>query len=194
MLELLESERAIVESRGHAEPVVHEGLFAGTVTMVHAAELRNSLVRFVHDQKIIRGDVIEQRWRSLAGEAAGEMARIIFYAVAVADGTHHFDIEHGALDDSLRLDDFPLAAELGLPPIELFIDALDGAFFLLRGQNVVSLGINGQARDFAFARANFTGERVNLADSFNLASPQLDAHGEIVVGRVDFDHVAAHAE
>ena len=89
---------------------------------------------------------------------------------------------------------FPMRAELALPPIELFVDGLDGAFLLRGGQDVVRLRIDRQAVDFAVARADFAGERIDFADGFDLAAPQLDAHGEIVVGRINFDHVAADAE
>ena len=110
MLEFLEIQRAIIEGRGHAETVIHERLFARAVAMIHAADLRDGLVRFVHEQQIIRRNVIEQRGRRFARQAAGKMPRIIFDAVAVADGAHHFDIEVRALHDALRFDDFSLAA------------------------------------------------------------------------------------
>jgi len=76
--------------------------------VVHGADLRDGLVRFVDEEEKIVGDVVEQSWRSFAGQAAAEMARIIFNAVAIADGAHHFDIEHGALDDALSFDEFSL--------------------------------------------------------------------------------------
>ena len=194
VLEFFERERAIVERRRHAEAVIDEGLLARTVAVVHAAKLRNGLVRFVDEEQIVRGNVIEQRGRRFTGQAAGHVARIVFDAVAVADGAHHFDIEERALHDALRLDDFSLAPELALPPFELFVDGLDGALFLRGGQHVVRLRIDGHARDFALARADFAGERIDLANGFDLAAPQFDADGEIVVGRIDFDRVAANAE
>ena len=94
MLELLEIQRAVVERRGHAEAVVHERLLARAVAVIHAAQLRNGLVRFVDEQQIILRNVIEQRGRRFAGQAAGHVPRIIFDAVAIADGAHHFDVEH----------------------------------------------------------------------------------------------------
>ena len=153
MLELLEGERTIVERRGHAEAVIDQRLFARAVAVIHAAKLRNGLVRFVDEEQKILRDVIEQRGRRFAGQAAGKVARIIFDAVAIADGAHHFDIEMRALHDALRLDDFSLALEFALPPFELFVDGLDGAFFLLGGQDVMRFRINRQARRFR-RRAN----------------------------------------
>ena len=80
------------------------------------------------------------------------MARIIFDAVAVADGAHHFDVEHGALHDALRFDDFSLALELRLPPFELFVDALDGALALRGGQDVMRLRDKSVMREISPSR------------------------------------------
>src|SRR5271156_3623481 len=124
------------------------------------------------------------------------MARIIFDTVAIADGAHHLDIEMGALNHALCLNNFSLALELALPPVELLVNALNRAFFLIGGQHVVALRINQDAIDFAFARTrtNFAGERIDLPDRCYFAAPELDAHGEIVVRRINFDHIAANAE
>src|ERR1700690_2216942 len=103
------------------------------------------------------------------------MPRIILDAVAVADGAHHFDVEMRALLHALRLDDPALALEFALPPLELLEDRLNGAFFLLGGQNVVRLRINGHASDVGLARNNLAGERIDAADGFDLAAPELDA-------------------
>ena len=74
------------------------------------------------------------------------------------------------------------------------MNGLNGAFALFLGQNVMRFGINREARDFAFARADFSGERIDFADGFDLAAPHFDADGEIVVGRINFNHVATDAE
>src|ERR1700751_2473845 len=109
MLEFFEGERAIVEGRGHAETEVDESLFARAIAVIHGADLRDGLVRFVNDEQKIRRDVIEQRRRSFARQASGHVARIVFDAVAIADRAHHFDVEEGALSDALRFYDFSLA-------------------------------------------------------------------------------------
>src|ERR1700689_1309870 len=124
------------------------------------------------------------------------MAGIILDTVAIADGAHHFDVEMRALDHALSLNDFPLAFELTLPPVELFVNALNCALLLIGRQNVVALGINQNAIDFVFSRTrtNFAGERIELSDSGDFATPELDAHGEIVVRRINLDHIAAYAK
>src|ERR1700756_3758491 len=108
MLEFFEGKRAIVERRGHAEAESDEGLFARAVAVIHGADLRDRLVRFVDDEQEIGWNVIEQRGWSFSWEAPGHVARIVFDAVAIADRAHHFDVEEGALRDALRFDDFSL--------------------------------------------------------------------------------------
>ena len=124
VLELLEIQRAVIERRGHAEAVVHERLLARTVTVIHGVELRNGLVRFVDEQQIILRKIIEQRGRRFARQAAGHVPRIIFDAVAIADGAHHLDVKHGALPHALRLRVFALLLKFRPPPVELFEDGL----------------------------------------------------------------------
>ncbi len=63
----------------------------------------------------VAGEVVEQGGRGLAGEAAGEVARVVLDAVAVADGLDHLEVEAGALVDALRLDHAAFVFELWLP-------------------------------------------------------------------------------
>src|SRR5215472_13745417 len=104
MLEFFESERAVVERRRHAKAVVDKRLLARAVAMEHAADLRDSLMGLVDEEEIVLRDVIEKRRRSFAGQAAAEMARVIFNAVAVPNGAHHLNVKHGALHNALGLD------------------------------------------------------------------------------------------
>ena len=69
------------------------------------------------DQRIAR-QVVEQRRRRLARRAAGQVPRIVLDAVAVADLTHHLQIEHRALVQPLRLEQlaFALQACCGTTP------------------------------------------------------------------------------
>ena len=60
----------------------------------------------------------------------------------------------------------------------------------------MALGINQNAIDFVFAgtRTNFAGERIDLSDSRDFATPEFDAHGKVVVRRINLDHIAAYAK
>ena len=72
----------------------------------------------MNEQGVVR-EVVEQRGRRLAGQAAGEMARVVLDAVAVADLADHLEVEHGALLEALRLDQLALLFEFGVPPLQL---------------------------------------------------------------------------
>jgi hypothetical protein len=55
-LELLEAQRPVVQGRGQAEAVLHQGFLARAVALVHAAELGNGDMALVdHQQGIIGG-------------------------------------------------------------------------------------------------------------------------------------------
>ena len=120
------------------------------------------------------------------------MARVILDAVAIADGADHLDVEHGALPDALGLDEFSLLLELRLPPGQLLVDGAEGAFPLLGSHDVMRFRIDGQARE-RFA-ADFAGERIDGAQRVDLVAQHFDAEGALFVRRLNFDHVAAHAE
>src|SRR5256885_6536545 len=122
------------------------------------------------------------------------MARIIFDAVAVADGAHHFDIKHGALDDALGFDEFSLLLQFFFPPLEFFLNGDDGALALSLRHDVVIFGINRHAFHIFLASTDCAGNRVELADYVDLIAEHFDAIGLVFIGGIDFDDVAANAE
>ena len=73
MLEFLESERAVVESARHAEAMRHQHLFARAVAVIHPVQLGNGLMALIQEHEGIVRQVIKQRGRRFAGQAAGEM-------------------------------------------------------------------------------------------------------------------------
>ena len=125
-LELLELEGAVVHGGGQAEAVVDEVLLAAAVAVPHAVDLGNGGVGLVDEEEEVAGEVVEQRGRGLAGQAAGEVARVVLDAVAVAHGLDHFEVEAGALVDALGLDHAAFGFELGDPLVELVEDGVDG--------------------------------------------------------------------
>ena len=70
--------------------------------------------RFVDEEQKVAGEVVEQGGRRLAGQAAGEVARVVLDAVAVADGLDHLQVEAGALVDALGLDQAALPSRATL--------------------------------------------------------------------------------
>src|SRR5581483_8206770 len=127
--ELFEAEWAVVHGGGEAEAVVDEVLFAGAVAVPHAVELRDGDVGFVDEGEEVAGEVVEEGWWGLAGETAGEVARVVFDAVAVADGFDHLEVEAGALVDALGFDEAAFFFELRFPVGELGEDGVDGGGF-----------------------------------------------------------------
>ncbi len=192
VLKLLERQRPVVQRRRHPEAVVHQRLLPRAVPVKHPANLRHRLVRFVDEKQVILRHVIEQRRGSLARQPPGQVPRIVLYAVAIADGVDHLDVEECPLRHPLRFDKLSLLFQLLLPPLELFVDSGDGAFFLPGGQDVMRLRVDRKPGQVFTARAHFSGQRIDLPQSVHLISPHLDAVALIFVRRIDFDHVAAH--
>ena len=138
VLEFFKCERPIIERRRHPETVVHQGLLARAIAVKHAAHLRNRLVRFVDEQQIIlrarnraasaalhradgpTGGANNSRCRGNSRWCASSRCRNACAAARVAPRRF-----------------FPCRSSSGLPPFQLFENRLNGAFFLLGGQNVV---------------------------------------------------------
>ena len=126
VLEFLERQRPVIERAGQTETVRHQHLLARAVAVIHAVQLRDGLVALVEKHDGIVRQIIEQGGRRFARQAAREMARVVLDAVAVADLLHHFEIEHGALLQALRLDELALLLKLLAPPLQLVADAVHG--------------------------------------------------------------------
>ncbi len=85
----------------------------------------------------------------------------------------------------------PCGLELGDPLVELGDDGVDGLGAALGLDDVVALGIDGQAGILLLDGAE---ERIDLREGFDLVAEELDAVGGFVVGGEDFDDVAADAK
>src|SRR5689334_8527654 len=114
--------------------------------------------------------------------------------MAITDGAHHFDVEEGALDDALGFDKFALLLEFFLPPIELFLNANDGAVALVLGHDVMGFRVDWDTREVFVAGANFSSERIDLTKRVDLLAPHFDAIGLVFVSGINLNHVAANAE
>src|SRR5581483_11789133 len=119
------------------------------------------------------------------------MARIIFDAVTEADLLDHFEIKHGALIKALRFDQFTLALEFLVPPLQLVFDALHGLLAGGRIHDIVGGRVDGQAH---ISLLHLPEERIDLAERLDLVAPHFNAIGVVVVGRIELDDIAAHAE
>ena len=191
MLEFLKRQRTIVQRRRQAKSILDQRFFARAVARIHAAQLRNRLVRFVDEHQKVARKIIQQRRRRLARQPSRKMPRIIFDAVAVAHRLDHFQIEHRPLMNALRLDQAALLFQLRFPPRQFFLDRLHRRRSRLFLHHIVRLGINRQPHVLLLHRAK---QRIDLRQRLDLIAPQLDAVRHVVVGREDLDHVAAHAK
>ena len=194
VFEFFKRQWPVVQRRRHSKAVIHESLLARAVTVKHSAYLPYRLVRFINEHQVVLRHVIQQRRRRFAGQTAAQMPRIILDAVAVANGAHHLDVKHGALYDTLRLDEFSLLLHFFLPPPQLFLNAHDGAVPLFLRHHVMRFRINRHARQILLPRAHFSGYRIDLPQRIDLVSPHFDAVTLILIRGIDFDHVSAHAK
>src|SRR5712664_902491 len=117
---------------------------------------------------MITRQIVEQRWRSLARQTAGEMARIVLDAVAVADLAHHLQVEHRSLREALRLDEFSLAYQLGLPGLQFFLDALHGFEARCVGHDVMRLRKNRQSQ---IGLPDLSQQWIDLRQTFDFVAP-----------------------
>ena len=113
--------------------------------MVHAAHLGDGLVALVAHQQEVVGEVVEEGRRRLPRGAAGEVARVVLDAVAVADLLQHLEVEAGALLQALALQQLALGLQHGEALGELGPDPLDGRLQPVLGGDVVGLGVDGDA-------------------------------------------------
>ncbi len=119
------------------------------------------------------------------------MARIILNAVAVAHGFHHLQIKAGALVYALRFHQPAVFQQRVFPPSQLFQNGPDSVVLGGVRHYIMAFGVDRQARVFLLHRAK---QRIDLRERIDLVAEKLDAIGVVVVGREDFNYVAAHAE
>src|SRR5215467_9049800 len=114
--------------------------------------------------------------------------------MAVADGAHHFNVEHSALDNALGFHELALLFELFFPPSELFLNGDYGALALVLRHDVVIARVDGDALDVIHVRTDSSGEWIDLAKRIDFIAEHFDAIGVVFVGWIDFDGVTANTE
>ena len=149
-------------------------------------------MRFVDEQEKVLREIVEQRHRRAPDRAAGDDARIVLHAGAVAQLLDHLDIKIRALRDALGLERLIVLLEELHPLVALAADFLHGARHFLRRCHVVARGVDGRVAERVYRSAR---EGVDLADALDLVAEVFHADGLIApVGREDLHRVAAHAE
>ena len=147
---------------------------------------------FIREHQRIVGQIFKQCGRRLAGLASCQIARIILNSRAASGGFQHFNVEQGALFQTLGFEQPPCRFKLFKPQFQFVLNMQHGLFQRRPRGHVMRIGINPHALKVAGflprQRVKF-GERVNfIAEQFNAPGPILIMGGEQV------DRVAAHAE
>ena len=178
-------------AEGRRKPKSTSVCLRRTSPKVHAADLGDRLVRFVDDHQEVVREVVEQRPRRAAGGAAGEVARVVLDAGAVALLAQALDVVAGALDEALSLEQLAAFLEDRVGLGELSLDVGDrGLDLVVRGHEV----LGREDVDGLHLAQHLAGQRVELHDALDLFAEEVDADGQLFVGREDRDAVAADAE
>ncbi len=147
---------------------------------------------FVDEQQGIVGQVFEEGRRGLARIAPGEIARIVFDAGAGPRRLHHFQVEGRALLQALGLQQLAFGPELFQADLQLDLDALDG---LVQGRPRRHIVAGGIDPDLGQVLGLLAGQGVEFGDGLDLVAEHRQPPGAIlIVGRKDFDDIAAAAE
>ena len=110
-----------------------ENGLAALVAFVHAADLWDRRVAFIDEQQEIVGKEIQQRVGFGAGFASGEVARVVFDALAEAHFRHHFQVVFRPHADALGFEEFSFLFELGDLLFEFLADRARGRFHFFAG-------------------------------------------------------------
>ena len=191
-LELVETQRPVVERRRQAEAVFHQVFLARAVAAVHAAELRDGHVALVDDHQRVLRQVVDQRRRRLARLAARQVPRVVLDALAEAELGQHLEVEARALLDALRLEQPACLLEELDAAAQLQLDRLDRAQGGLPRRDVVARRIDREARHRVQHAA---GQRVEHLEFFHQIIFKGDSNRMLGMLRGEHvDDIAAHAE
>ena len=188
-LELLEIERPVVERRREPESKFDQIQFSRTISVVHPANLRNRGVALVDEHQRRLGQIVEQSRGRFSGLPARQVPGVVLNPAAVADSLDHLQVKHRALVHALGLQKpaflFPLRAAL----LQLRFDGVERLRPALFGDDIVRLRVDGNP---VVLSKNLSSERVELRDSFDFISEELDSDGVVIVRRHDLDDVSPH--
>ena len=148
-------------------------------------------MRLIDDAEIVFREIVEQAGRPLARLAAAEQPRVILDAGATADLHQHVDIVVRAGLEALGFEELVLSPQLRQALGQLGANPPDGTLDRGALRDEVSRRIDCRA---IHRPDDVPGERIDLRDPLDFITPELDAHRLLVVGREDFDRIAAHAE
>ena len=148
-------------------------------------------MRLIHDEQRVIGQEIEQAVRALPLQAVAQMPRIVLDAGAGAGLAHHLHIEVGALPEALCLEQPPACLQELHAILELGLNRDQRTVQLLLRRDVMR---RGEDRQLVAHGEDLTRERIEILDGLDGVAHELDACGDLLVGRLDIHDVAAHPE
>ena len=170
-LELVVDQRPVVQRRGEAEPVLHEGKLAGPVPFVHPPHLGQGDVRFVDESKELLGKEVQEHRRPLPFLPAAQVTGIVLDARAVAHLLQHLQVVFRARLDPFRLQELAFVAELLVAQRKLVADEAERvAQALLRHDEVLGR-VDGGELHLLHGRAR---QGIDRADPLDLIAEELD--------------------
>ena len=191
LLELVETEWAVVEGCRQAEPIFHEILLAGAVAAVHRVKLRHGDVALVDDEQIVVGEEVEQAVGPLSRFATVEIARIVLDARAIAQFLDHLHVVLHTFLDALRLD---VVAE-SLKKVDLrhqvVLNLSNGLILLLFRRDEKVRGV-----DLIVVERGQTMvvDGVDFLDLVDFVVPPRHAQNVLGIGHKNIDMIALHTE
>ncbi len=110
--ELVVDQRTVVQRRGQAETVLHQGKLARPVPLVHSAHLGQGDVRLVDERQELLRKEVEENGGPLPFLPAAQVPGVVLDARAVPHLLQHLQVVLGARLDPLRLQELAFVAEL----------------------------------------------------------------------------------
>src|SRR5215510_986449 len=101
---------------------------------------------FIQKKKGVGSKVINQGRRWFAGGRTGEVSRVIFNTLGKANFSEHFEIETGALVNSLLFNKLPSFLKESLPLAQLVFDGFNSTKHCCSWRNIMRTRINGKSR------------------------------------------------
>ena len=191
-LALVESQRPVVERRRQPEAIFDQRLLARPVAAVHGPQLGHGDVALVDEHQVVFREIVEQRRRRVAGRSSGQMARVVFDAVAVPEFLDHLQVKVGPFLDPLGLDEPVFQTEERDPLLEFGDDGLDGALAGDFGGDVVAGRKDGRPLQPFDDQA---AQRIDFGDLLDPVAEKIDAQGPILfVSGKQLDPVAPDAK
>ncbi|CAB5077704.1 unannotated protein [freshwater metagenome] len=166
-------------------------LLAGTVPSELTPHLWHSLMAFVHHDKEVIGEIVEQRERRLAGFTPVDVGRVVLDAITESEFRHHFKVVLRSHPKTLGLEEFVLAFKLGQLLLQLRLDSRHRRAHAFIARCVMGRRENNEFFEFGDF---LSGDRVNNHDALNLIAKKLYTDRRFVIGRMNLDGVATHSE